>query len=200
MSLQNLSISKTINNYMHSTNSLLQKMSVNSQYPTTTAYLIPFPQRNWSAFYAPGPEIRAYLDNVVDKFKLRPYIKLHHRVTHAEYDEASGKWHLKIRRPKNETSLSGTYWDWKTNFEEFDDTADVLFGALGGLSRWSWPEIEGLENFQGKVIHSAQWETENGGVDGPEWIESVTDWADKRVAIIGVVSIPRNVDEGVALC
>jgi cation diffusion facilitator CzcD-associated flavoprotein CzcO len=120
---------------------------------------------------------------------LRPYIKLHHRVTRAAYDEDAGKWRLTIRRPKNEASITGTYWDWKTNFEEFEDTADVLFGGFGGLSRWSWPEIEGLENFEGKVIHSAQWETGNGETDGPEWAESVKDWGDKRVGVIGVVSL-----------
>lgn len=158
----------------------------------TTPHICPFLQRNWSSFYAPGQEIRDYLDNVVDQYNLRPYIKLHHRVTRAEYNEATGKWFLTIRRPKSEASLTGTYWDWKNDFEEFEDTADVLFGGLGGLSRWSWPDIEGLENFKGKVVHSAQWESEKGGSDGPEWAESVKDWGDKRVGIIGVVSIVHH--------
>jgi cation diffusion facilitator CzcD-associated flavoprotein CzcO len=125
----------------------------------------------------------------VEKFKLRPYIKTHHRVTRAEYNEDTGKWHLTVRRPKNEANLTGTYWDWKTDFEEFEDTADVLFGGMGGLSRWSWPDIEGLENFKGKVVHSAQWETGEAGTSGPEWAESVKDWGDKRVGIVGVVSM-----------
>jgi len=64
----------------------------------------------------------------------------------------------------------------------------VLFGGMGGLSRWSWPDIEGLENFKGKVIHSAQWETGEAGTSGPEWAESVKDWGDKRVGIVGVGS------------
>ena len=123
---------------------------------------------------------------------MRPYIKLHHRVTRAQYDEPTGKWHLTIRRPKSKAGLTGTYWDWKIDFEEFEDTADVLFGGLGGLSRWSWPDIEGLENFKGKVVHSAQWETGKGGADGPEWAESVRDWGDKRVGVIGVVSIGND--------
>jgi cation diffusion facilitator CzcD-associated flavoprotein CzcO len=148
-------------------------------------------QKNWSAFYAPGPEIRAYLETVVDKYKLRPHIKLQHRVTRAEYSEDTGKWHLTIRRCKSGSgNNSGTYWDWKTDFEEFEDTADVLFAGLGGLSRWTWPDIEGLEKFQGRVVHSAQWETEVGesGIGGPEWAESVKGWEDKRVGVIGVVS------------
>jgi cation diffusion facilitator CzcD-associated flavoprotein CzcO len=62
---------------------------------------------------------------------------------------------------------------------------------MGGLSRWSWPDIEGLENFKGKVVHSAQWETGDAGTSGPEWAESIKDWGDKRVGVIGVVSIIR---------
>lgn len=61
------------------------------------------------------------------------------------------------------------------------------------MSRWSWPDIEGLENFKGRVIHSAQWETGEDSGDGPEWAESVKDWGDKCVGVIGVVSIIQNV-------
>ncbi|TFK42010.1 FAD/NAD-P-binding domain-containing protein [Crucibulum laeve] len=146
---------------------------------------------DWSAFYAPGPEIHDYLEGVVDKYKLRPYIKLQHRVTRAEYHEPSGKWHLTIKRPRN-TTLNGVskgnntaqqneeYW------EEIEDTADVVFGALGGLSRWAWPDIEGLESFKGQVIHSAQWETGEGADKG--WQDTIKSWGDKRVGVIGVGS------------
>ncbi|KAJ3815647.1 hypothetical protein F5876DRAFT_85648 [Lentinula aff. lateritia] len=37
-----------------------------------------------SSFYAPGPEIQAFLESVVEKFHLGPYIKLQHRLTHIE--------------------------------------------------------------------------------------------------------------------
>ncbi|KAF9469634.1 FAD/NAD-binding domain-containing protein [Collybia nuda] len=145
--------------------------------------------RNWSAFFAPGPEIRAYLERTVDKYKLGPHIKLQHRITRAEYNEATGKWHILIRRPRATSEAIGKRtWDWKTDFEEFEDTADVLLAGLGGLSRWAWPEIEGLSDFNGKMMHSAQWETEDDGSYGKEWESSVKDWGDKRIAIIGVGS------------
>lgn len=66
------------------------------------------------------------------------------------------------------------YDDW----EEFHDSVDVLFTAVGCLSRWSWPDIPGLETFSGKVVHSAQWDT----------TEHEEQWKDKNVAVIGVVS------------
>ena len=149
------------------------------------------PKANWSAFYATGPEIQQYLEHIVDKYMLRPYIKLRHRVVSAQYLENSGKWLLTIKRPRNDAEESvernppklnkPNYDDWV----EFQDTADVLFTGVGVLSRWDWPDIEGLDTFAGKVIHSAQWET---GIDAKSWEESVADWGDKKVGVIGAVS------------
>ncbi|KAJ3989070.1 FAD/NAD-binding domain-containing protein [Lentinula detonsa] len=151
---------------------------------------------NWSSFYAPGPEIHDYLKSVVEKFHLESYIKLRHRLTRAQYDEESGKWNLTIQRPireeqeqsrqnQNGSSQGGGQDD----LEEIEDTADVLFTGIGSLSRWQWPEIEGLETFQGKLIHSAQWETGEGD-SGPKtkWEDTVKNWGDKKIGVIGVGS------------
>ena len=56
---------------------------------------------------------------------------------------------------------------------------------MGGLSRWSWPDIEGLDTFKGKLVHSAEWELGEGEVG---WKDTVKDWNDKVVGVIGVVS------------
>ncbi|KAH7925133.1 FAD/NAD(P)-binding domain-containing protein [Leucogyrophana mollusca] len=129
----------------------------------------------WSSFYAPAPEIRAYLERIVDKYKLSKYIKLQHELIHARYDESSGKWHLKLRRPVAESTSD------QPQYEEIEDTADFVLCGAGGLSRWSWPDIEGLKSFKGKLLHSADWETD-------DWKEGVKDWGDKRVGVIGVGS------------
>ncbi|KAG6812856.1 hypothetical protein H0H92_015954 [Tricholoma furcatifolium] len=145
--------------------------------------------KSWSAFYAPGPEIRAYLNRVVDKYALRPFVKLRHRITRAAYDEGAGKWRLTVRRPAPGSPTEageGVQWDWRTDYEEFEDTADVVLAGLGGLSRWAWPDVKGLESFEGRVIHSAQWDRDVAGKQG--WEETVKDWKDKRVGIIGVGS------------
>ncbi|KAK0199132.1 FAD/NAD-binding domain-containing protein [Armillaria mellea] len=113
---------------------------------------------------------------------LRPYIKLQHRMTKARYSEPDGKWIVTIQRPVE--SSSG---ETATQFEEFEDTCDVLLTGLGVLSRWNWPDIPGLKEFQGKVIHSARWETGEGGPDAT-WEDTVKNWGDKRVGVIGVGS------------
>jgi cation diffusion facilitator CzcD-associated flavoprotein CzcO len=54
----------------------------------------------------------------------------------------------------------------------YEEEADVVIQATGSLNAWKWPAVKGLMDFQGKLMHSAQWD------------DSV-DLAGKRVALIG---------------
>lgn len=45
----------------------------------------------------------------------------------------------------------------KTN-ADFKDTADVVISARGGLNKIAWPKIEGLRDFEGKLMHSGAWD------------------------------------------
>ncbi|KAI0704052.1 hypothetical protein C8Q76DRAFT_218178 [Earliella scabrosa] len=62
-------------------------------------------KKDWSALYAPWPEIRQYLQNVVNKDKLMRYIKLQHEVTGAEYvacpPDRSGERRVRRVRPRD---------------------------------------------------------------------------------------------------
>ena len=123
----------------------------------SSIYTFPFePNPNWSAFYASGGEILDYFKTAVAKWNLARDVKLGHRVSHAQFDEASGKWNLKV------DTKDGT----------IDDTADVLVSAVGFLSKWRWPNITGLHDFKGELMHSASWDTS-------------FDPAGKRVGVIG---------------
>ncbi|KAL1943924.1 hypothetical protein VTO73DRAFT_3742 [Trametes versicolor] len=138
------------------------------------AYQLSFEEkRDWSTSYASGPEIREYLQGVVDKYKLMRYIRLQHEVIHAQYDAAAGQWHVRVRRPNAETGV----------MEEIEDSGDVLITAIGILSRWKWPDIDGLKHFQGKLLHGA------GFDPAPKtWEEQAETWKDKVVGVIGVGS------------
>ena len=127
---------------------------------------------NWSAFYAPGPEILEYLKNTTEKYKLRPYIKLRHELKAARYDEETGKWHLTIKRPAEKDG----------EFEEFEDVADLFFTGVGVLSRLRWPSIDGLQNFKGIKVHTGDW-----NLGGKTWQDDVKDWGDKKIGVIGLV-------------
>lgn len=105
------------------------------------------------------------------------YIKLQHELVHARFDEETCKWHLKLRRPVFGSAPADE------QFEVFEDTADFVLAGLGGLSRWKWPDIEGLGKFKGKVLHSADWEEDGSNA----WKETVKSWGEKKVGVVGVV-------------
>src|SRR5271170_2568294 len=48
----------------------------------------------------------------------------------------------------------------ETNRKIKDVDCDVVFSASGVLNNWKWPDIPGLQDFKGKLLHSAQWDTE----------------------------------------
>jgi len=56
-----------------------------------------------------------------------------------------------------------------------DDAAEFFINAGGVLNNWKWPDIPGLRDFKGKLMHSASYD-EGYDLDG------------KRVAVIGAGS------------
>ena len=128
------------------------------------------------------------MENVVEKYKLRPYIHLRHELTHAQWDADKGKWSIRIRRGVSDASPAPNVKskdEGEGGVEEFDDTCDVLLLCVGSLNRWHWPDIDGLNEVSGTVLHSAQWSDLTDG----RWEEGVKDWGDKAVGVIGNVCI-----------
>lgn len=113
-------------------------------------------QESWSSFYSPSEEIWQYFKGVSDLNNLEKYIKFNSAVQSATWSEDEGQWKLRIQGP------SGEIPDW----------CDILISASGVLNSWKYPNIPGLEEFKGKLIHSANW-------------DSSVDLNDKRVAVIG---------------
>lgn len=115
------------------------------------------PKPDWSALYAPSWEIRDYIQETARKYGADRFIKLEHSVEDCEWNQAEGLWHVKVKRP---------------NGEVFEDTCHMLVSARGLLNNKQWPDIEGLKNFKGEVMHSAGWNQKY-------------DFKNKRVAVIG---------------
>lgn len=96
------------------------------------------PNPDWSRFFAPQPEIRAYLERCADG--VRRHLRLGVEVTSAAFDEESGLWSVRTRG--GETI-----------------TARVLVSASGhALTRPILPDIPGAGTFAGKTMHSARWD------------------------------------------
>ncbi|KAF2669290.1 FAD/NAD(P)-binding domain-containing protein [Microthyrium microscopicum] len=116
------------------------------------------PNLDWSAVYSSSKEIFAYFDGFAKKYQLHDYIKTKHQVVGANWIEETGGYEVKI-----ENLQAGTV---------IDDKCDILINAGGILNNWRWPAIPGLDNYKGKLLHTANWD------------DSV-DLAGKHVGLIG---------------
>jgi cation diffusion facilitator CzcD-associated flavoprotein CzcO len=96
------------------------------------------PNPEWSQTYSPQPEIRAYLRRCADDFGIRPHVRLRTNVESAEWNEETQRWDLET----NQGPMR----------------ARVLIAGLGPLAEPKIPDIPGLEDFQGKTMHSARWD------------------------------------------
>jgi cation diffusion facilitator CzcD-associated flavoprotein CzcO len=109
------------------------------------------PNPDWSHLYARQPEIRAYLEGVADRYGVRDRIRYGAHVVRAEWQGRGWTVHL---------ADGGTV------------SARVLVWGTGALHEPSLPDIAGLDEFEGTVFHSAQWNHDH-------------DLRGRRVAVIG---------------
>jgi len=115
----------------------------------------------WSKFYASAPEILEYWKGVVEKHNVRRLMRFGHECVEARWDEKACKWHVKFK-----VLATGHI---------MEDVADVFVTGIGVLNKWEWPDIEGLHQFEGKLLHSANWD--------PDY-----DATGRRVAVVGAGS------------
>jgi cation diffusion facilitator CzcD-associated flavoprotein CzcO len=95
------------------------------------------PNPNWSRTYPEQPELRAYLNECVDRCGVREHIRCNCEVLRATWEERDTRWRLDTTRGEL--------------------TADVAISATGGLSEPSIPDIPGLAEFSGVTFHTARW-------------------------------------------
>ncbi|QFG24359.1 NAD(P)/FAD-dependent oxidoreductase [Actinomadura sp. WMMB 499] len=107
----------------------------------------------WSRMFAPQPEIRSYMERTADKHRVREHIRFGAAVDSMEYDDAAKRW--------NVTLAGGTVL-----------TPKAIVSGVGALHIPAYPDLPGIERFQGTAFHSAEW-------------DHSYDLAGKRVAVIG---------------
>lgn len=55
------------------------------------------PKPDWPGYYATAQQIHGYMKDVAQKYESDKYIKCNHTVQSAIWNEATGKWELKIK-------------------------------------------------------------------------------------------------------
>lgn len=114
----------------------------------------------WSEKYATQPEILRYANHVAERFDLRKDIEFNTRLQSCEFQAESGCWLMDL--------------DGEHGAEQLQ--AQFVVMATGCLSVPNFPDIQGLQDFQGEVFHTGQWPHE--GVD----------FKGRKVAVIGTGS------------
>ncbi len=111
------------------------------------------PYAHWSRTFAPGGEILGYLQTVAKRERLERHILFNREMTGADWDADARVWHV----------TTGMGERFRTR---------VLVAATGALHVPKRPDIPGLDEFAGPVMHSAEWDHH-------------VDLTGKRVAVIG---------------
>ncbi len=94
---------------------------------------------DWSRGFAESGEIQAYLLRCVEKYRLRPHLRLDTEIVEARFDEAGGLWTL--------TTAAGE-----------SVLARAVISGVGGLVDPALPDIKGVEGFRGELFHTARWD------------------------------------------
>ncbi|QUR65843.1 flavin-containing monooxygenase [Mycobacterium spongiae] len=114
------------------------------------------PNKSWSRTYARQPEILAYLEKVVDDFDLRRHLMLGAQVRTARWNPDTWQWECQVEHAGRAVTV----------------TADVVVCAAGLFGAVKFPDIAGLTEFDGSLMHTAQW-------------DHSVDLTGKKVAVIG---------------
>lgn len=98
-----------------------------------------FPGNKWSANFAPGNEILAYLNELADQYQVRSRITFNTHVSSMSWDDTAGCWHV--------MSDDGRAW-----------RARVAIWSGGLFSQPALPPVKGLDRFGGEWFHTSDWQ------------------------------------------
>ncbi|MCZ4586168.1 NAD(P)/FAD-dependent oxidoreductase [Rhodococcus opacus] len=120
-------------------------------------YSYTFDGGDWSRYFPPQAEIDEYFRGAARRNGIYDEIRFGTEVLASEYDECEHIWVSRLRNP------DGTEEIIRTN---------VLISAVGLFAEPIVPDIAGLDEFDGPVVHTARWDSE-------------LDLTGKRVAVVG---------------
>lgn len=92
---------------------------------------------DWSHVFSSQSEIRAYMRRCTEQYNITPHIRWNCQLQEATWDNNNQQW--RITTPTGEI------------------TAQFLVMGYGPLSEPTLPHIPGIEEFQGTLFHSANW-------------------------------------------
>ncbi|GAC68529.1 flavin-containing monooxygenase [Gordonia soli] len=117
------------------------------------------PKPDWTHYFASQEELADHWRTLAERHGVMAHSRLGTVVHDATFDEDSGRWRLSVGPVDGDGGP-----------EEI--VADAVVSAVGLLNQPSVPQIPGLDDFHGPVLHTARWDRE-------------IDLTGKRVAVVG---------------
>ncbi|WP_066796647.1 flavin-containing monooxygenase [Sphingomonas soli] len=113
----------------------------------------------WKHLFAPGAEVRDYIEHVARKFGVADRLRMGVEVRRAVWDEQGKCWDVEYREKGMPRTMR----------------ASAIISAAGLFNKPLIPDIPGLDDFKGPKFHTTAWPAR-------------LDLADKRIAVIGTGS------------
>jgi 4-hydroxyacetophenone monooxygenase len=115
------------------------------------------PAHHWSEYFSQQGELQQYFEGVVNNHRLQDHIRFGTEVTRVVFEEDSKLWAV------DTVDKDGRKEQYVVN---------SVISAVGQLNRPTYPDIPGIESFNGQWCHSANW-------------DNSIDCTDKTVVVIG---------------
>lgn len=112
---------------------------------------------DWHHYHPQGADMQRYMLGVADKYAIRDNIRFDTKVETLVYDESSGTWTVTVRGADGQSEAL---------------VVNAVINGHGPVNRYKFPDIPGLSEFKGRLVHTAAWPSD-------------LDVAGKRVAVIG---------------
>ena len=112
-------------------------LAVDIPSPTYSYWFEPNP--HWSRLFATGPELKRYAEHVADKYDVRRHMRFDTAVEGAHWDDEQRRWRIALADGE---TLDTRY----------------LITATGFLSQPRTPDIPGIDDFGGTVMHTTAWD------------------------------------------
>lgn len=97
---------------------------------------------DWTRNFAGQRELQKYIEEVIDRFGLRPHLRLNTAVTRVEWNDDEARYDLHLATGDVEPY-------------------NLVVAAVGMFSEPNYPTWPGLDEFQGPKFHTARWEHEH---------------------------------------
>jgi 4-hydroxyacetophenone monooxygenase len=120
----------------------------------------------WSHYTPEGPEFQRYLLAITEKYDLRRDIAFSTQVTECAWDDARHCWRVTVDDGKGSRVIE----------------ANAVINAHGPLNRWSWPDIKGLQDFEGTLMHTTAWD-HNVSLEGKRVVQIGTGASGAQVGV-----------------